>query len=322
MASAKPARTPKAPPRRAGAGDLVAWDDARLFLSVAETGSLTQAASLLRVAQPTVSRRLAELESRLGEPLFRRSVEGAALTAFGERLVEPASRMAEWAAELERAAERRDTGPRGVVRITAPPGVAFELLAPFAAELRAELPELRLEVVATVQYLDLARREADLALRTQRPTQRDLVVLASLSLASVPFVSKGYAARLGKKPRLADVAFVGWAPPFDHLSPNPELARLIPGWQPSFASDDFLVLLRAAEVGLGAIFLGRVENRFARDAGLVELDVGLPPVPAGLHLVAARSALDIPRVRAVADRIARELEQTAKRAKRHRPKRV
>ena len=109
------------------------WEDMRLFLAVVETGSLSAAARRLRIAQPTVSRRLAEIEATLGDVLFVRSVEGTAPTSFGERLVEPARRMAEWAGELERAAARADTSPRGVVRLTAAPGVAFDFVAPFAA---------------------------------------------------------------------------------------------------------------------------------------------------------------------------------------------
>lgn len=285
----------------------IPWEDMKLFLAVAEAGSLSAAATRLRVAQPTVSRRLAELEASLGEPLFVRGVQGATTTAFGERLLGPAKRMAEWASEVERAAERGESAPSGVVRVTAPPGVAFDVVAPFAAKLREELPEILIEVVSTVQYLDLSRREADLALRTQKPTQRDLEVVASLELLSVPYGSKAYAATLPKKAKLTEVGWIGWAPPLDHLSPMPELARMIPGFRPVFSSDDFLVQLRACEAGIGALFLGRVRHAFSRASDLVELDVELPPVPAGLHLVAAKSALAIPRVKAVAERLAAAL---------------
>src|SRR5882672_6287290 len=114
----------------------IPWEDARLFLAVAESRSVSRAARALRITQPTASRRLAQLEARLGEPLVTRSVQGTALTPFGERLVEPARRMAEWAGELARAAERRETAVRGVVRVTAPPGLAFDFLAPFAVQMR------------------------------------------------------------------------------------------------------------------------------------------------------------------------------------------
>src|SRR5688572_2714979 len=174
------------------------WNDVRLFLAVAEHGSLSRAARWLKVGQPTVSRRLAELEERLGYPLFQRGVEGAALTSQGERWLAPAKQMAEWAGELTRTAERADAEPSGVVRISAPPGVAYEFVAPFAKKLAERHPELALEVSSRVEYVDLARREADLALRTRAPTQRDLLSVASFSHRNDAFVAPSYAKRLAK----------------------------------------------------------------------------------------------------------------------------
>ena len=283
------------------------WNDLELFLAVADTGSLTAAARKLGVTQPTASRRLLDLEASVGEALFVRGVDGARLTSFGERMLDPARRMADWAGEAERVAERTQTAPHGVVRITAAPGNAFDFVAPFAGYLREKLPEIRLEVISTVHYLDLGRREADLALRFQAPTQRDLVSVANVQFEVGAFASPSYAARIPKKPALTDVDWIGWAPPLDHLSPNPELAALIPGFRPSFASDDFLVQLRAAMAGLGVIFLGKVQHRFSIDNPLVEVPLPLPPRKGELHLVCARSALDVARIRAVADLLAREL---------------
>lgn len=285
------------------------WEDIRLFLAVAETGSLTAAARRLGTSQATVSRRLQALEEEVREPLFHRSIRGVTPTALGEALLGPSRRAAEGAAEFARAAERADAAPRGVVRVTAPPGVAFDWLAPFAAHLRGALPEVRLELVATIQYLDLARREADLALRMQRPVGRELVTLASLRYPVAAFASGGYAASLPRGYGLADVGWVAWAPPLDHLPPGPQLAARIPGFRPAFAADDFLVQLRAAEAGVGAIVLGRVRHRLSMPTPLVELALDLGPLQGELHLVAARSALAIPRVKAVADLLARELGQ-------------
>jgi DNA-binding transcriptional LysR family regulator len=290
----------------------IPWEDMQLFLAIAEGKSLTGAAKRLRITQPTASRRLAQLEAQLGEPLFVRSVEGTALTTVGERLLEPARRMAEWAGEVERAAEAEDRAPRGLVRVTAPPGVAYELLAPFAAWLRERLPEVRLEVVASVLNLDLARREADLAIRIGR-VPADLVTLASRTSGVGVFLARSLARTLPKRPKPADVPWIGWAPPLDQLPPNPELAALIPGWAPSFTCDDYVVMLRAAEAGAGALFLARLHHRFGTATKrLVEIDVGLPRVEREVRLVCAKSALDIPRVRAVAElleQVIREAEE-------------
>lgn len=282
------------------------WEDVQLFLAIAEAKSLTAAARRLRVTQPTASRRLADLEATLGEPLFTRSAAGVALTPVGERLLEPARRMAEWAGEVERAAERRDAAPSGIVRVTAPPGLAFDVLAPLAARVKAKLPGITLEVLSSIQHLDLARREADLALRIGPvPAELHTVVVRESGVGA--FVAPSLAKKLPPKPRPADVPWVGWAPPLDQLSPNPELAAVIPGFQPSFTSDDYVVLLRAAEAGLGAIFLPRLRHLGSSLARFVEIDVGLPRITRSVRLVCAKSALDIPRVRAVAAFVEAEL---------------
>jgi DNA-binding transcriptional LysR family regulator len=289
----------------------IPWSDVELLLAIAEGGSLSAAAKVLRVTQPTISRRLADLEAELGEPLFVRTADGASLTRFGEQVIEPARRMAESARDVDLAASGAGKKPQGVVRITAPPGVAFDLVAPFAAFARERLPQVQLEVVSTVNYLDLARREADLGIRIQpldRPSQRDLVTLASVTFGVAAFATRDYAAKLPRGYGFVDIGWIGWAPPLDHLPPNPQLAALIPGFRPVFASDDYLVQIRAAEAGVGAILSGRFRSRRALPSSLVEMKIDLGKVTSTLHLVCARSSLSIPRVRAVAELLAREFE--------------
>jgi DNA-binding transcriptional LysR family regulator len=294
----------------------VSWDDVRLFLAIAEHGSLTEASRRLRVGQPTVSRRLAELEESLGYPLFDRSVEGTTLTSQGERWLEPARRMAEWAGELSSTAELTDADPAGIVRITAAPGVAFDFVAPFARLVRDKYPKLFLQVLARVEYVDLGRREADIALRSRTPTQRDLSIVHSFTHLNDAFVSKSYLKKLPKKPSMRDIDFIAWAPPFEQFPPNPQLAELIPNFRPAFAADDFVVQMRAAEAGVGAIFMQKVRHRFNRDSNLVPLGLDLGPhAKSSLHVVCAKSALGVARIRAVAELLAAELTYAEKLSK-------
>jgi DNA-binding transcriptional LysR family regulator len=222
--------------------------------------------------------------------------------------------MAEWAGEFHRAAEARDQSPRGLVRVTAAPFVAFDFVAPFAGFVAQKHPGLRLEVLSSIQYLDLARGEADLALRGLPPKNSDLTLVHTLEVENAIFVSRELKARLPKKPTLEDIPFVAWAPPFESVPPNPQLAQAVPDFKPVFTADNFLVMLAAAEAGVGAMVLGRARHRFSRERPLVPLDVDLGPWSKGaLHLVCARSALDIPRVRRVADLLVRELRETRRR---------
>ncbi len=137
----------------------------------------------------------------------------------------------------------------------------------------------------------------DLAIR-MRPrgakhdeARRDLVVVHSVDVPIAAWGSADYVASLPTSPSLADIAWVAWAPPYEHLAPSSVLKAVIPNFTPAFAADDFLVQIAAAEAGVGAVVLG---------------DYGTSTV----SLVAAKSAMSIGRIRAVADALV-ELMQTA-----------
>lgn len=286
----------------------ISWDDAQLFLAVAETGSLSAAARRLAMGQPTVTRRLAQLEYSVSNKLFRRSVEGAALTAAGERLLLPAKKMAEWAGELQRAAESADGRPAGLVRVTASPSLCFEFLAPFSAFVASKYPKLRLELLSSVEYLDLVRGEADVAVRSQMPTNPDLKVVCSSEWPNLVMVTPQLKAKLPKRPKFSDLPWVAWAPPFEAVTPNPQLRQLIPNFVPAFTADNYLVQIAAAEAGIGAVVRPLVRHRFMRPSALVPLNIDLGPYRTSpVHLVCARSALDIARVRKVIELIETEL---------------
>lgn len=288
----------------------ISWEDVRVFLAVAEHGSMSAGAKSLRLGQPTVSRRLADLEHQLGFVLFERSVAGVRLTSRGEALVEPARNMSLWASALHREVDRTTPQLAGAVRISAPPGVAFDLLAPFALELRERHREVQLEVISAVRYVDLARREADIALRVGKPRGRDLQVLHSVQFEVSAFASSSYVASIGSSPKVEDIDWISWAPPFEDVPPGPQLRALVPDFAPAFASDDFIVQLRACLSGVGAMVLGTTRHRFSLLESLQPLDVDLGPTRVStLHVVAPKSALLVPRVRAVADVLIEVLER-------------
>lgn len=272
----------------------LSWDDARFFLAVAEAPSVSAAARTLGVTQPTVSRRIADLERTIGEALFERHGGGSTLTPFGERLVVPARQMAEWAGEFDRLAEQSAT-PSGDVRITAPPGIAYAFVTPFVAQLARTHPELRVQVMSTTRTVDIARREADLALRLGIPPEEGI---ASFTFELAPYASREYEARLGAVRDPAEVAWIGWAPPDEGLSANSVLRRRLPDLKLAFSSNDYLIQLRACEVGLGAMLLP-TEASTTEALGLVRLPLEFAPIQRTLVVLAPPSATAIPRVRAV-----------------------
>ena len=293
----------------------VSWEDWRLFLAVADGGSMSRAARVLRLGQPTVSRRVGLLEEQLDGPLFVRKADGVALTPLGERLLPTARRMAEWAADAQRIVAGGARRPEGRVRVAAPPGVAFDFLAPLAGVLRKRAPGLRLEVLADIDYVSLARGDADLALRMRAPAEHDLVGVASVEVQAAVFVSKSYARRLPRKVGLGDLDWIAWAPPHESTPPNPQLAALLgEAFRPVFTSNDFVVQLAAVEAGVGAMMLGRRFHRLSRIGHLVELPIDLGPAGrTTFHLVVAKRMIDVPRIRAFIDVLLGELDPPAKR---------
>jgi DNA-binding transcriptional LysR family regulator len=171
---------------------MLDWGDLRLVLAVLRAGTLTAAAQALGVNQSTVTRRLLALHQALGARVLERRGAAYVLTPLGERLRPMLAEMEERALALERAAHGLDARPAGVVRITTVDALAVRLLAPCLARFRARLPEVTLEIDSSSRTLDLARREADLALRLGRPRPETLVARKVGRMGFTLYASRGY----------------------------------------------------------------------------------------------------------------------------------
>lgn len=286
------------------------WDDLKLFVAVYEQGSLSGAARALKLGQPTLSRRISELEEAVGEPLFERQNQGAILTAAGRRLLPAAQSMAEWANEAALHVSRQTYLPQGKVRIAAPPGIAFQVVAPLAAKIRKQHPQIQIEVLSGVEVLNLARGEADLSLRTEKPDDTDLMCVDEMVSAMRVYTSKAYAKKLPPQPGLADLDWICWAAPYAELQVNQALSAQIPDFKPAFTSDDYNVQIAACKAGVGAMILPQVLHHYAglrvMDE-LQELDIDLGPTAVGyLYVVCHKRHHRLPKVQLVTDFIARE----------------
>ncbi|AOE69394.1 LysR family transcriptional regulator [Pseudomonas fluorescens] len=153
----------------------IGWELYRSFLGVLKEGSLSGAARLLGITQPTVGRHIAALESALGVVLFTRSPTGLLPTAVAHTLRAHAETMERTAAALERAASSQGDEVRGVVRVSASEVVGVEVLPSIITHLRRQHPHLKVELVLTNRLSDLLQLEADIAVRMVRPSQEQLL---------------------------------------------------------------------------------------------------------------------------------------------------
>ena len=182
------------------------WDDYRFFLAVSETGSLSAAARKLGVTQPTVGRRVNDLEKRLGARLFDRMSHGYELTAAGQRISELAARIECTAFAIEQRVSGEDAQLNGRVSITTAEGMGICWLAPRLPKLRERYPDIDIELVVGVGVLDLVRREADIALRIGNPGCVELVGRRIGDVHCGLYASESYLARHGEPAALEDLS--------------------------------------------------------------------------------------------------------------------
>jgi DNA-binding transcriptional LysR family regulator len=186
---------------------LPSWDHYRSFLSVLREGSLSAAARALELTQPTLARHMAQLEAALGGArLFTRSPQGLAPTEAALRLMPHAEVMASAAAALVRAAAGEEAALSGVIRVTASEMIGAEVLPAILRELRRQHPHLVFEIVLSNSNSDLLRREADIAVRMTRPTQKALVARRAGDVMLGLHAHPDYLAVHGTPERLDDLA--------------------------------------------------------------------------------------------------------------------
>ncbi len=172
------------------------WNQAKAFLLTAQTGSLSAAAHLLKVSQPTLGRQVSALESALGVVLFERVGRGLSLTPSGQELLEHVQHMNEAANQFMLTATGQNKQLAGEVCITATDVLAYFILPPILAKLRRLEPGIHIEVIASNAASDLLRREADIAVRSFRPTQADLVAKKLADVEAFLYATPGYLASL------------------------------------------------------------------------------------------------------------------------------
>ncbi len=279
----------------------LSWEDAQTFLAVIEYRSFSKAALSLGVGQPTISRRIKNLEHLLSDQLFIRGKHGAEPTEAANHLRPAAEQMAKWATEFSRLARQAENEISGLVRIAAPPGVSVEQLAPFAYLLRTKEPGIRLEILSSVDHVDLTRGVADIALRSQEPKEPELCCLHVVNAEQGIYAAKEYADTIQQPCSWADLDWVTWTGQYRHVPPRPLLERIIPDFTPIFSSDDYLVQKSAVSKGLGAMILSKPIG-FERSS-LVRIDIGVELPVRKFYIVCAKSMLQVPRVKRVAEHL-------------------
>lgn len=296
------------PSSQASTTTVLNWDDLRIVLAVAEHGTLSGAAVRLRISHPTLSRRLRQIERRLGTRLFERTPTSLRLTAAGEDMRQLALRLRDDIAALERRIGGRDTGSEGPIRLTAPDAVSEYLLPGILAELCREHAGLTIELVVSNEVLSLAQRAADIALRiTASPTES----LRGRRIGTVAMAI--YAARNAPVPEtmgtLTGIPWVGFDAALACSGAGTWVAHNIPEGDIRFRANTLLGAAQAVRSGIGCGLLPCFVGGSIPE--LVRIGAPLPALSLPLWLLVHPEMARLPRIRRACDALATKLREAA-----------
>lgn len=231
------------------------WNELKLVLAVARTGSLTAAAPTLRLDHSTVYRRLRAMEERLGSKLFDRTPGGGyRQTSAGERVAAAAERIEAEAHALERDIAGRDHRLTGRLRVTSSETLAYRLLTSEIARFRERHPCISVELVVDNRVLSLSRREADVALRPTRPPDGDLWG-RKLSKVGWAIYGAAHLAVDGSDDPFGGLPVIGWGEGTNNLRAATWIAETIAPERVTYRSSSLVNQLVAVRAGMGAALM-------------------------------------------------------------------
>ena len=278
------------------------WNRARAFLVTAEAGSLSAAARALGMTQPTLGRQVSALEKELEVALFERVGRGLTLTASGLELLEHVRPMGEAARHVSLVASGQSREIEGLITITASEVISAFLLPPVLSQLRREHPGIEVKVVASNAVRDLRRREADIAVRSGRPSDPSLIATRLRDTPARLYATPGYLKAVGNPSSKADLSrahFIGFSDDdrfLKHLNAT--------GFELTTANfplhtENHMVLWELVKNGLG---IGAIIDEVGDAEPLVQRVLpSLAPIPVPAWLVTHREVHTSRRVRVVFD---------------------
>jgi len=251
------------------------WDDLRFFLALCREGTVSRAGRRLDVNHTTVARRITALESTLGTRLFDRTPDGYAMTQAAENIYDDVLAMEQHAQAVDRTTYGRDAELQGPLKLTAPYDVANRLIVPELKRFQKDYPGIDLELLTTTGLVDLAAREADIAVRLTPKPPEYLVGREVVPLRHGVYGTLGYLRRMGERP---DVIL------FRTESGSPEwVRRLSPDARIVLRTDNLTTVRSAVAAGLGLARMPCFEADL--DRSLRRVDIDLTPSDWGVWIL-------------------------------------
>ena len=284
------------------------WNQVRAFLATVEEGSLSGAARVLRLTQPTLGRQVAALEEALDVVLFDRIGRSLVLTPSGLELLDHVRDMGDAANRISLAATGRSQAIEGLVRITASHATSAYVLPPILKRLRDIAPGIEVEVVATNALRDLRHREADIAIRHVRPDHPDLIARLVRETSAHLYASTAYLDAMGRPATPEDVSrcdFIGFEANDRLLTGLNALGLSLTRRNFRLVSDNGSVAWEMVRQGLGVGVMMREIADVTPEVEQILPD--LDPIPVPVWLATHRELNTSRRIRLVYDLLAEAL---------------
>ena len=284
------------------------WDKLKVFHAAADAGSFTHAGEQLGLSQSAVSRQVSALEQELSVSLFHRHARGLILTEQGELLYRTAHEVfLKLEAARTKLTDSRER-PHGELKVTTAQGIGNHWLTPRLGEFMDLFPDIRVTLITTDEELDLAMREADVAIRLRLPTQPDLIQRKLFSVHFHAYASPEYLKRFGtpqKFEQLDDhrIVLLGGSIVPSYLQNRNWLIEVSRDGKepriPQIMISNILGVLRACQRGLGIAMLP--DYLVEENGGLVQL-FGETDAPAlDAYFVYPEELKNVARVQAFRD---------------------
>lgn len=200
-----------------GALSKMNWDDMKVFLAIAKEQGLKKAAYKLGIHHTSCARRIKSLENSLGTKLFDRLQRGYILTQSGEDLYKSASKIRDEFNAIEFDVTGKDKKLEGEICITIPNGFSTHLLMPDIANFMDSYPHVNVEINMTYAYKDLARREADVAIRLAEYPSESLAGRKVGRVFSSAYASDKYLETHDPENDPLSCHWLGWGESRNHL---------------------------------------------------------------------------------------------------------
>lgn len=301
-------RAPKSQPQRS----TVDWDLYRFFVTAAEVGSLLGAAELLQVSEPTVGRRVKELETKLGFPLFLRSTRGLVLTQAGRYVFDRVSVIETSITELHRLTARSSGNGASLVRVTTTEGIGHFWVSGLLSAYFESYPNARVEMVINNQSIDLNKSEADVALRLGSPGPDSLYASKAANVTFGFYASRQYIEKAGMPKNDAELdthRFIGMSGGLSRFEPTIWMSKTISEDGMLLSSDSLTFNYLAAESGLGIAMLACIVTRRSSKLVRIPTAIKLPVMP--LWLVTHAETRKMSGVKALVQYIRKQAERDA-----------